>query len=62
MKSVRITVSLPEPQHKQIQQLAEDNNLSVAWVVRQAVTHFLKENDNPKTFSPLTKQTSESGD
>ncbi|MCF6249822.1 MAG: ribbon-helix-helix domain-containing protein [Methylococcaceae bacterium] len=62
MKSVRITVSIPEPQHKQIQQLAEENNLSVAWVVRQAVSHFLEKNGDVQAFSPLSKQNNEGRD
>jgi len=62
MKSVRITVSIPELQHKQILQLAEENNLSVAWVVRQAVSHFLEKNGDARAFSPLTKQSDEGRD
>lgn len=61
MKSTRITVSIPESQHKQILQLAEENNLSVAWVVRQAVNHFLEKNDNPQAFSPLAKHSNKKG-
>ncbi len=62
MKSVRVTVSLPELQHKQILQLAKDNNLSVAWVVRQAVSHFLEENGDVQAFSPLSKQSNKGKD
>ena len=57
MKSVRITVSIPEQQHEQIQLLADKNSLSVAWLVRQAVSDFLEKVDDPQAFSPLTKET-----
>lgn len=57
MKSVRITVSIPEQQHEQIQVLAEKNSLSVAWLVRQAVSDFLEKTENQQDFSPLKKNT-----
>ena len=56
MKSVRVSVSLPKEQHQQIQMLAENNSLSVAWLVRQAVNEFLEKNDNPQSFDPLIKE------
>ncbi|GEM_PF-1640463 len=57
MKSVRITASIPEQQHEQLQELAEKNSLSVAWLVRQAVSDFLEKIDDQQAFSPLTKET-----
>ena len=53
MKSVRISVSLPKDQHQQVQDLAEINSLSVAWLVRQAVSEFLDRNNKPQEFNPL---------
>ena len=53
MKSVRISVSLPKDQHQQVQDLAEINSLSVAWLVRQAVSEFLDRNNKSQEFNPL---------
>jgi hypothetical protein len=50
MKSVRTSVSLPYGQHEAIQKLAEENGLSISWVIRQAVGEFLANN---KKFKPL---------
>lgn len=44
-KSVRTTVMLPERIHRQVQALAAANDVSTAWVVRQAVTRFLAEQE-----------------
>ena len=54
MKTVRTTVSLPSDQHEKLQALAEANDLSVAWVVRQAVAEFLDRVEDEKSFSPLS--------
>ena len=59
MKSIRISVSLPKNQHRKIQGLAKNNNLSVAWLVRQAVSEFLERNDKPQSFNPLVKENSQ---
>lgn len=40
-KTVRSTVLLPERVHRQVQALAAANDVSSAWVVRQAVIHYL---------------------
>lgn len=40
-KTVRTTVLLPERVHRQVQALAAANDVSAAWVVRQAVIHYL---------------------
>lgn len=44
-KSVRTTVMLPERIHRQVQALAAANDVSAAWVVRQAVTRYLADRD-----------------
>ncbi|WP_299874235.1 ribbon-helix-helix domain-containing protein [uncultured Cocleimonas sp.] len=59
MKSVRVTASLPEEQHEQLQDLAEKNSLSVAWLVRQAVGDFLDKIDDSQNYNPLTKETAQ---
>ena len=51
MKSVRTSVSLPYEQHLALQELAEENRLSVSWVIRQAVGEFLSKH---KKFEPLS--------
>lgn len=40
-KTVRSTVLLPERVHRQVQAVAAANDVSAAWVVRQAVLHYL---------------------
>ncbi|WP_390890079.1 ribbon-helix-helix domain-containing protein [Rhizobium leguminosarum] len=40
-KTVRTTVLLPEGVHRQVQSLAAANDVSSAWVIRQAVLHYL---------------------
>lgn len=40
-KTVRTTVLLPEGAYNQIQALAAANDVSTAWVVRQAVLQYL---------------------
>ncbi|MGL3820641.1 CopG family transcriptional regulator [Sphingopyxis sp. R3-92] len=40
-KSVRTTVMLPERVHRQVQSIAAANDVSTAWVLRQAVLHYL---------------------
>ncbi|MGR9263638.1 ribbon-helix-helix domain-containing protein [Rhizobium leguminosarum] len=40
-KTVRTTVLLPEGVYRQVQALAVTNDVSAAWVIRQAVLHYL---------------------
>lgn len=40
-KTVRSTVLLPETVHRQVQAVAAANDVSSAWVIRQAVLHYL---------------------
>lgn len=42
-KTVRFSITLVEEQYKKISSLAERNDVSVAWIVRQAITQFLEE-------------------
>ena len=39
--SVRTTFSIPEEQHAKLAGIAEENDVSVAWVIRQAVQLYL---------------------
>jgi Arc/MetJ-type ribon-helix-helix transcriptional regulator len=61
MKSIRTSVSLPSKQHQLLQELAESSNLSLSWVIRQAVTEFLKQHSD-KDFEPLVRTKSNSND
>ncbi|WP_200956568.1 MULTISPECIES: ribbon-helix-helix protein, CopG family [unclassified Sphingomonas] len=40
-KTVRSTVLLPEPVHRQVQAVAAAHDVSSAWVIRQAVLQYL---------------------
>ncbi|MBS7532376.1 CopG family transcriptional regulator [Ancylobacter sonchi] len=40
-KSIRTSVILPQDAHVRIQGLASANDVSAAWVIRQAVLRFL---------------------
>lgn len=40
-KTVRSTVLLPERVHRQVQSVAAANDVSAAWVIRQAVILYL---------------------
>jgi len=42
-KSIRTTVSLPSEDYKELERIALSNKVSVAWVVREAVSHYLTE-------------------
>ena len=40
---VRASVSLPADQYAVLERLAEEKKVSIAWVVRDAVDHYLRE-------------------
>lgn len=40
---VRVTVSLDPDDHAALTQIAADNDLSVAWIVRRAVADFVQQ-------------------
>tara|TARA_R110001599_G_scaffold235453_1_gene434657 strand:- start:9752 stop:9958 length:207 start_codon:yes stop_codon:yes gene_type:complete len=43
----RISISLSKEQHKQLVELSDRKDASIAWVVRQAITEYLiKKNNN----------------
>ncbi len=49
-KTVRTTFSLPEDQYKVMQAMAEKHGLSIAWLMRQAISEFLQKSE---LFDPL---------
>lgn len=42
-KTIRTSVLLPESVHRQVQAMADANDVSSAWVLRMAVQRFLDE-------------------
>jgi predicted transcriptional regulator len=54
MKTNRTTVSLPAEQLERLQKMADQHGLSLAWLVRQAVSEFLERTDRQASFNPLT--------
>lgn len=59
--AIRTSVILPEDTHAEIQALAAANDVSAAWVIRQAVLKFLERHAD-QTELPLrqpAKQTAE---
>lgn len=50
--TVRTTVLLPERVHREVQALAAANDVSSAWIVRQAVVRYLADRDS-QTELPL---------
>lgn len=42
-KSVRLSVSLTAEQHRELNEIAKKNRVSVAWVVREAIDRLLKD-------------------
>ena len=55
MKTVRTTVSLPADQLQQLQLLADKHDLSLAWLIRQAVSEYLDHMNDQGTFQPLKR-------
>ena len=53
MKSSRTTISLTPEQLEQLQALADQHGLSLAWVIRQAISEFLARLEQPANFNPL---------
>lgn len=50
---IRTTVGLENEQHRRLQTIAEESDVSVAWVIRHAVTRLLTEYERGK-ITPLT--------
>ena len=39
----RLSVSLTAEQHRELNEIAQKNRVSVAWVIREAIDHLLKD-------------------
>lgn len=37
----RLSITVPPDEHSELQRIAEENRVSIAWVVRDAVTKYL---------------------
>lgn len=55
MKTVRTTASIPAEQYQQLQILADQYGLSIAWLIRQAVNDFLSRRES---FEPMNSRPS----
>lgn len=55
MKTARTTVSLSTDQLQQLQTLADKHDLSLAWLIRQAVSEYLDRVNEQATFQPLKR-------
>ena len=53
MKAIRTTISLPPEQLQRLQEMADQHGLSLAWLVRQAVSEFLERTEKVGEFHPL---------
>jgi predicted transcriptional regulator len=53
MKTIRTTVSLSPEQLNRLQRMADEHGLSLAWLVRQAVSEFLERAEKQGEFHPL---------
>jgi predicted transcriptional regulator len=53
MKAIRTTVSIPKEQLEELQRIADQHSLSLAWLVRQAIAEFLERTEHGTTFHPL---------
>lgn len=40
---MRVTVSLPDEQYEMLERIAVDKKVSLSWVMREAVGHYLEE-------------------
>ena len=50
-KTIRSSISLPEEDHAVLQRMADANEVSLSWMVRKAVKHFLDDADQMRLFN-----------
>jgi len=53
--SVRTSVLLPLEKHLRLVEIAEKNQVSVAWIIRQAVNHLLDKESNEQLRLPMSE-------
>ena len=54
-KTSRVTVSFKESDHELLNRIAEANDVSLSWVVRQAVAEYLDRNKVDEPGLPLPR-------
>lgn len=54
-KSSRVTVSFTDSDHDLLTQIAEDRDVSLSWVIRQAVSEYLDRNRHEEPGLPLPR-------
>lgn len=54
----RLTVNLSEAEHQELAALAEKNNVSMAWLGRQAIANLLEQNKQQELQLPLLRPVS----
>lgn len=52
-KGPRITVSLSESDYKELMAMAEQHDVSLSWLARQAITEFLEHHKNTSMQLPM---------
>jgi hypothetical protein len=52
-KAVRLTASLPDADHTALAAIAERCNVSLSWVIRQAIAEFLENHKTGNLQLPL---------
>ncbi len=50
-KTVRSSISLPEEDHAILQGMADANEVSLSWMVRKTVKHFLDDAEQARLFA-----------
>jgi len=53
--SVRLTTTLTKKQHEQLEQLAQKNDVAVAWLARKAILRFIDDVEGGP-FLPLVNE------
>jgi hypothetical protein len=49
-KTARLSVSLSQSDYNSLQRVADENGVSIAWLVRRAVERFLESNPQKELF------------
>jgi len=52
-KSIRSSISLPEEDYILLQAIADNNQVSLSWLVRKAVRNFLEDEGQMNLFNPI---------
>lgn len=50
-KSVRLSISIPEDDYSTLQAIADENQVSLSWMIRKTVKEFLEGNEKKPLLS-----------